>query len=49
MGDSGTDPGLTSLLTAIKTLLPFEIVSKILDYAQVWYCDFSVTLSLDPL
>jgi hypothetical protein len=42
--DSEITPELGALLTAINKHLPFEIVSKILDYAELWYCDQSVTL-----
>ena len=46
MDDRAITPELRSLFTAMNTLLPFEIVTKILDYAEFWYCDFSVTLPL---
>jgi hypothetical protein len=44
MADSDSSSELGALLTAINNHLPFEIVSKILDYAEFWYCDQSVTL-----
>jgi hypothetical protein len=43
MADPDSDPKLGALLTAMKNQLPFEIVSEILDYAEVWRYDFSAT------
>jgi hypothetical protein len=43
MADSASGPELGALLTAMNNHLPFQIVSKILDYAEVWRCDFSAT------
>jgi hypothetical protein len=48
MASSDISPELDRLLTAMNNLLPFEIVSKILDYAELWYCDHSVTVPRPP-
>ena len=51
MGDLDIDPELRSLVTSLYTLLPIEIVTTILDYAEIWVREFSTTLppQLPPL
>jgi hypothetical protein len=42
MASSDITPELVALLTTMNTLLPFEIVSKILVYIKAWSCNYSV-------